>query len=96
MIIPEYALKVHLQSFAIYPHPLILFNKISYDELSCQIQMILVSVPSLIRLHVLHYLPNFGYQFEFLFLADVVDNTPVDTIFVLSEDQTLTHLKCTF
>lgn len=95
-IIPEYTLKVQLQSFAINPHSFVLLNKISNNELSRQIQMIIVSILSLIGLHVLHYLADLCYQFEFLFLSDVVDDTSVDTIFVLPEDQALTHLKCTF
>jgi hypothetical protein len=58
--------------------------------------MVLIAARSFIRLHMFHYFVDFGYQLEFLFLSDVVDDATIDAIFILPEDKPLKHLKCTF
>jgi hypothetical protein len=45
---------------------------------------------------MLHYFADLSNQLKFFLLTDIVNDTTVDTVFILPKDQSLNIIKCTF
>lgn len=58
--------------------------------------MVFIPAFSIIRLHMFHYFADFCNEFELLFLSDVMDEAPVNAMFILSKDKPLKHTIYTF